>query len=79
MLKEHFILAISIEGIGYKKAINLYEKENVIVYERVATSIYSKRMLESFGLEGAIRVSPLHCNSMEEIEAFLEVTKFSFS
>lgn len=75
LTKRDFILAISIEGIGYKKAIHLYEKENVIVYERVATSIYSKRMLESFGLEGAIRVSPLHCNSVEEMEAFLEVTK----
>ncbi|MEK4427163.1 aminotransferase class V-fold PLP-dependent enzyme [Solibacillus sp. FSL K6-1523] len=75
LTKRDFIMAISIEGIDYNRAINLYEEKNVIVYERVATSIYSKRMLDSFGLEGAIRVSPLHCNSIEEIEAFLEVTK----
>lgn len=75
LTKRDFIIAISIEGIDYNRAINLYEEKNVIVYERVATSIYSKRMLDSFGLEGAIRVSPLHCNSIEEIEAFLEVTK----
>jgi len=45
------------------------------VYERVSTSLYSKRMLEFFGLEGAIRISPLHCNSAADIDRFLEITR----
>jgi cysteine desulfurase/selenocysteine lyase len=40
----------------------------------VATSLYSKRMLHSFGLEGAVRVSPLHCNSAADIDRFLKIT-----
>lgn len=70
-----FIVGISLDGIDYKKAIDLYGQENVIVYERVASSIYSKRMLESFGLDGIIRVSPMHCQTVEEIETFLSVTE----
>lgn len=73
--KRDFLVAISIEHLGYKEAVNAYGNENVVVYDRVVSSILSKRMLESFGLEGAIRISPLHCNSVEEIELFLEVTQ----
>ncbi|MEF1435494.1 hypothetical protein QWU86_11775, partial [Neisseria gonorrhoeae] len=51
-----------------------YERRGVIVYERVASSLYSKRMLDSFGISGAIRVSPLHCNSADDIDRFLAVT-----
>lgn len=73
--KRDFIIAISIENLDFQEAVRQYGTENVLVYDRVATSIYSKRMLESFGMEGAIRVSPLHCNSVKEIEEFLEVTQ----
>lgn len=73
--KRDFIVAISIEGLDFKEAIRQYEAEGVIIYERVATSIYSKRMLDSFDMEGALRVSPLHCNSVEEVEQFLSITK----
>ena len=38
------------------------------------TSLYSKRIVESLGLTGAIRVSPLHCHSTKDIEDFLRVT-----
>jgi len=51
-----------------------YEKRNVIVYERISSSLYSKRMLDSFGIDGAVRVSPLHCNSPADIDKFLQVT-----
>ncbi|MFD1927989.1 aminotransferase class V-fold PLP-dependent enzyme [Sporosarcina siberiensis] len=73
--KRDLIVAISINDLNFQEAVLQYEKANVIVYDRVSTSIYSNRMLESFGMTGAIRVSPLHCNSVEEIEKFLEVTK----
>ncbi len=73
--KRDFIVAITIKHLDFPEAVRAYEAENVIVYDRTASSIYSKRMLESFGMEGAVRISPLHCNSVEEIEEFLEVTE----
>lgn len=68
------ILAMSIDGLDYKEVVRQYEDEDVIVFERVTSSIYSKRMLESFELTGIIRVSPLHCHSLQDIEHFLEIT-----
>lgn len=70
-----FIVGISLEGIPYAEAVDLYAKENVIVYDRVASSIYSSRMLESFDMDGAIRISPMQCQTKEEIITFLKVTE----
>jgi selenocysteine lyase/cysteine desulfurase len=69
------ILAITLDRLDPTQAVREYEKRGVIVYERVASSIYSKRMLESFGIEGAIRVSPLHCHAPEDIDRFLVITR----
>jgi cysteine desulfurase/selenocysteine lyase len=70
-----FIMAISFDNIGFTQAVREYEKRNIIVYDRVVTSLYSKRILESFGLQGVIRLSPLHCNNISDIQRFLEVTE----
>lgn len=72
--KRDLIVAISIDGIDYKEAVRKYEELGVILFERVNTSIYSKRMIDSFGMKGAIRISPLHCHTVEEIEEFLGIT-----
>ncbi|SFL68001.1 aminotransferase class V-fold PLP-dependent enzyme [Pelosinus propionicus] len=72
--KKDFIVAMGFENLGYTQAVREYEKRGVIVYERINTSPYSKRMLESFNMDGAIRVSPLHCNSKADIDEFLKVT-----
>jgi cysteine desulfurase/selenocysteine lyase len=72
--KKDFIVAMGFENLGYTQAVREYEKRGVIVYERINTSPYSKRMLESFNMDGAIRVSPLHCNSKVDIDKFLKVT-----
>lgn len=68
------ISAIGIDGLGFPEAVAEYYKRGVTVFERANTSLYSKRIVESLGLEGAIRVSPLHCNTTEEIEKFLKIT-----
>ena len=73
--KRDLILAVGFDHLGHTDAVREYERLGVIVYERVATSLYSKRMLDSFGLEGAIRVSPLHCNSVADIDRFLQITR----
>ncbi|MDP9992315.1 selenocysteine lyase/cysteine desulfurase [Variovorax boronicumulans] len=75
LTKRDLILGIGFGRIDCTQAVVEYGKRGVTVYERVATSIYSKRMLESFGLEGTVRVSPLHCHSMADVERFLEVTQ----
>jgi len=75
LTKRDLILAINFRHIEPAKAVMQYDKKGVTVYERVNTSLYSKRMLESFGLECAIRVSPLHCHSAQDIDEFLTKTK----
>lgn len=69
------IMGIGFDNISCTDAVKEYEKRNVIVYERIKENLYSQRMIESFGLEGLIRVSPLHCNSIKDIEYFLKITK----
>lgn len=73
--KRDLILAIAIDGLEHTQAVREYERRGVIVYERVASSIYSGRMLNSLGLEGAVRVSPLHCHTFEDVDRFLAVTR----
>lgn len=75
LAKRDLILAIGIDGLEYAQAVRAYEQRGVIVYERVATSLYSKRMLDSFGLAGAVRVSPLHCHGVADIDRFLHITQ----
>ena len=45
------------------------------MFERVRSSMYSKRIVEALGLEGAIRVSPLHCHGVEDVDKFLKITR----
>ncbi len=74
LTKRDLILAIGFDHLGHTDAVREYERRGVIVYERVASSLYSKRMLDSFDLDGAIRISPLHCNSAADIDRFLQIT-----
>ena len=75
LTKRDLILGIGFDHIDCTQAVVEYGKRGVTVYERIATSIYSKRMLESFGLAGTVRVSPLHCHSVADMEKFLRVTQ----
>lgn len=75
LTRRDLILAIALKGLEHAQAVREYEKRGVIVYERVVASLYSKRMLESLGLEGAVRVSPLHCHTFDDVDRFLEVTQ----
>jgi cysteine desulfurase / selenocysteine lyase len=75
LTKRDLIVAIGIDGIDYKQLRKEYQDRGITVYERVNTSVYSKRILEAIGLTGAIRVSPFHCHSQNDIDKFLTVTK----
>jgi cysteine desulfurase / selenocysteine lyase len=75
LTKRDLIVAIGIEGKDYEQLRKDYQDRGVTVYERVNTSVYSKRILEAIGLTGAIRVSPFHCHTVDDIDKFLTVTK----
>lgn len=75
LTKRDLIVAMAIDGLDYTKTVEEYQKRGVTVYERVNTSLYSKRIVEALGLDGAVRVSPLHCHSGKDIDEFLLITK----
>lgn len=70
-----FIMPITFNNINLTDAVSEYQKRGVIVYERADSNYYSVRSLHPFGLDGIIRVSPLHCNNCQDIEKFLIATK----
>ncbi|GAB7535548.1 aminotransferase class V-fold PLP-dependent enzyme [Burkholderia sp. 3C] len=74
LTRRDLIAGIGFKGLDPTAAVREYAKRGVIVYERIGTSLYSGRMLRSFGLEGAVRISPLHCHAPRDIERFLAVT-----
>lgn len=74
LTKRDLIVAMVIENTDSTECAAQYQKRGITVYERVVTSIYSKRILEALQLQGAIRVSPLHCHGVEDIDRFLKIT-----
>lgn len=74
LTNRDLIAAITIDNIDFTDCVAKYQKHGITVYERVDTSIYSKRILEALGLRGAIRVSPLHCHGADDIDKFLLIT-----
>lgn len=74
LTQRDFILPVTFDNLDVTSAAQEYVKRGIYVFERKAPSHYSKRIVESFGLDGVIRVSPIHCNSPEEIDAFLRAT-----
>lgn len=73
--KRDLIIGVEFKNMPADKARAEMEKRGIIAYERMATSMYSKRMLEPFGSEGVVRISPLHVNTPEEMEQLLHVVK----
>ena len=75
LTSRDLIVAIQIKDFDFTKCVAEYGRRGVTVYERVNTSIYSKRILDALGLEGAIRVSPLHCHGADDVDEFLKITR----
>lgn len=69
-----FIVAIDLPGRDLTKTVREYERNGIIVFERVIANPYSRRILDSFGIPGVIRISPLHCNNTDDIDYFLNAT-----
>lgn len=75
LTQRDLIVAIGFDNISPTQATAEYVKRGIVVFDRVDTSMYSERMLHSFGLKGIVRVSPLHCHNLEEVKQFLLVTQ----
>jgi len=75
LTQRDLIVGIGFADLEPTQAVREYEARGVIVYERVASSLYSGRMLKSFGLGGAVRISPLHCHAPDDIARFLAITE----
>lgn len=72
---KDLIIAMGIKGIEYSECSQKYLEHGVTIFERLKTSPYSQRIVEALGLEGALRVSPLHCHGRDDIDKFLKITK----
>ncbi|WP_176315232.1 aminotransferase class V-fold PLP-dependent enzyme [Burkholderia vietnamiensis] len=75
LTRRDLIAGIDFDNLDPTAAVRAYEERGVIVYERIATSLYSGRMLKSFNLDGAVRISPLHCHAPSDVAKFLAVTE----
>jgi len=75
LTKRDLIVGVGFANLSPTDAVREYERRGVIVYERVASSLYSGRMLKSFNLAGAVRISPLHCHTPRDVERFLALTE----
>lgn len=75
LTRRDLILAIGFDNLTPTQATAEYVKRGIVVFDRVDTSLYSVRMLHSFGLNGIVRVSPLHCHNLDEVETYLKVTQ----
>ena len=69
------IAAIAIDGLSLPDTVAEYYKRGVVVCDRPRTSMYARRIVDALGIDGAIRVSPMHCHSREDIDKFLKITK----
>ena len=72
---KDLIIAMGIKGIEYADCAQKYMEHGVTIFERVKSSPYSKRIVETLGLDGALRVSPLHCHGRDDVDKFLKITK----
>lgn len=75
LTNRDLIIAIGFDKISPTEAVTKYAQLGITVFDRINTSIYSKRIVEAIGLTGAIRVSPLHCHNEDDIHEFLIATQ----
>jgi len=75
LTQRDFIMAITFDNLDTATAVEEYQKRGVIVYDRVDSNWYSVRCLHPFGLSGVIRVSPLHCHNIDDVNKFLKASE----
>lgn len=74
LTQRDLIVPIVFDNMTCEQASRAYEKEGVVVHERTDASLYSSRQVNSIGLHGIVRISPLHCHTYADIDKFLQIT-----
>ena len=74
LTKRDLIVPLIFDNMTCVEAARAYDEAGVVVHERVDTSLYSSRQVHSIGVDGIVRISPLHCHTFEEIDKFLKIT-----
>lgn len=72
--RRDLIAAIGINGLTPSECVEKYQKHGVIVADRSAESIYSSRIVAALNIPGCLRVSPMHCHTIDDIDLFLKIT-----
>ena len=75
LTRRDLIAAIAIDGLSLPDTVAEYYKRGVVVCDRPRTSIYARRIVDALGIDGAVRVSPMHCHGRADIDRFLQVTQ----
>lgn len=75
LTRRDLIAAIAIDGLSLPDTVAEYYKHGVVVCDRPRTSIYARRIVDALGIDGAVRVSPMHCHGRADIDRFLQVTQ----
>ena len=73
--KRDLIISLDFKNISTGDAALEYQKNNITVCERLADSIYSKRILNALGIGDSLRISPLHIHGKADIDRFLKETE----
>jgi selenocysteine lyase/cysteine desulfurase len=74
LTKRDCILSLTFKDKPTGVMVKEYLDNGIVVFDRVAKSVMSRRQLHAVGLEELVRISPMHFNEAEEIDRFLEVT-----
>lgn len=73
--KRELLVGMGFDHLSIKDSAKVYEQHGIVTFPRTNDSMFSKRVLDSFGIEGLLRVTPMHCHSPEDIDYFLSTTK----
>lgn len=74
LTQRDLIVALTFDGKRCADVSREYEKRGVIVHERDKSSLYNERQVLSLGVDGIVRITPLHCHRIDEIDKFLKIT-----
>ncbi len=74
LTKRDCIIPLTFDRVDPTTAVRKYRENGISVYQRERTNPMSRRTLDGCGLTGLVRVSPMHYNTKDEVDRFLEVT-----
>lgn len=75
LTRRDAILPMTFSGMDADEVMEKYFAAGIYVFNRSASSIMSKRVLDGIGLPVIVRISPMHYHTVEEIDRFLAVTE----